>query len=242
MIGWAKRRSRYRTRFTCVAGTNPCHAVTPQRLAHILELSSPPLRPPPGKKSNPRTLGPMIAMCSPNGCSVAESLTFALPFRPTGVINRHAHEAQKRIRKTTMNNAEADTAATVGEKGATVAPEKAPSKKGASQKKGAPKGPKAGKGAKTKTAATKKTAKRGKKTAKPARTKESSAPRAESKGAKILALIGRPKGATLAEIMKAVDWQAHSVRGYLSSAAKKHGLKIDSSKNDAGDRVYRIAK
>jgi hypothetical protein len=41
-----------------------------------------------------------------------------------------------------MKNAEAtatDTAATVAEQGATVAPEKAPSKKGASQKKGAPK-------------------------------------------------------------------------------------------------------
>jgi len=33
--------------------------------------------------------------------------------------------------------------------------------------------------------------------------------RAESKGAKILELIGRPKGASLSEIMKATDWQAH---------------------------------
>jgi hypothetical protein len=36
-----------------------------------------------------------------------------------------------------------------------------------------------------------------------------SAPRAESKGAKILELIGRPKGASLAEIQKATGWQAH---------------------------------
>jgi Protein of unknown function (DUF3489) len=33
-------------------------------------------------------------------------------------------------------------------------------------------------------------------------------------------------------------WQSHSVRGYLSSAAKKHNLRIESTKNEAGDRVY----
>jgi hypothetical protein len=128
-----------------------------------------------------------------------------------------------------------DTAATVAEQGANVAPEKAPSKKGASQKKGAPKGQKAAKGAKTKPAAKQK-AKNGKKAGKAARV---SAPRAESKGAKILALIGRPKGATLAEIMKATDWQAHSVRGFISLAAKKQKLKIESVKNEAGERVYK---
>ena len=66
--------------------------------------------------------------------------------------------------------------------------------------------------------------------------------RAESKGAKILELIGRPKGATLAEIVKATDWQKHSIRGFLSTAAKKHGLKIESTKTEAGDRVYQIKK
>ena len=84
-----------------------------------------------------------------------------------------------------------------------------------------------------------KAVKAGKKS-KPAHTKEASTPRAESKGAKILELIGRPKGASLAEIMKATDWQAHSVRGFLSTAAKKHGLTIESTKTEAGDRVYQI--
>ena len=68
------------------------------------------------------------------------------------------------------------------------------------------------------------------------------APRAESKGAKILDLIGRAKGATLAELMQATGWQAHSVRGFLSTAAKKKRLKIDSSKSESGNRVYRAAK
>ena len=96
-----------------------------------------------------------------------------------------------------MTNVEAtntENAATVAEQGAHVAPEKASSKKGASQKKGPPKTNKG-----TKAAKPKKEAKAGKK-AKPAPAKETSTPRAESKGAKILEMIGRPKGATLAEI------------------------------------------
>ena len=143
-----------------------------------------------------------------------------------------------------MTNVEAtitENAATVAEQGAHVAPEKASSKKGATQKKGAPKGKKSAKGSKAK-ASPKKEAKASKKAAKPAHAKEVSTPRAESKGAKILELIGRPKGATLAEIVKATDWQKHSIRGFLSTAAKKYGLKIESTKTEAGDRVYQIKK
>src|SRR5436190_1579490 len=159
-------------------------------------------------------------------------------------MDRHARSQPRKGTKITMKHAEAsnatDTAASVAEQGATVAPEKAASKKAASQQKGAPKGQRVAKGAKTKPAAKKK-AKTGKKAAKPA-GKKASTPRAESKGAKILAMIGRSKGATLTEIMKATDWQAHSVRGFLSTAAKKHKLNIESAKNDAGERVYRLAK
>jgi hypothetical protein len=95
-----------------------------------------------------------------------------------------------------MTNAEAtitENTATVAEQGAHVAPEKASSKKGATQKKGAPKGKKSAKGGKTKPSL-KTEAKAGKK-AKPAPAKEPSTPRAESNGAKILELIGRPRGA-----------------------------------------------
>ena len=133
-----------------------------------------------------------------------------------------------------MTNAEGtitENAATVAEQGQHVAPEKASSKKHASQKKGAPKGQKAAKG-KAK-ASPKKEAKAGKK-AKPAQAKEDRTPRAESKGAKILELIGRPKGATLDEIVKATDWQKHSIRGFLSTAAKKHCLKIEVHEDRGG--------
>jgi hypothetical protein len=141
-----------------------------------------------------------------------------------------------------MTNAETnDKAATVAEPGAQVAPEKAPSKKGASQKKGAPKAKEGAKGGKA-TPRFKKQAKASKKVAKPARAKETTAPRAESKGAKILEMIAHAKGATLAEILKATGWQAHSVRGFISTAGKKRGVKIESSKNESGDRVYRVTR
>ena len=143
-----------------------------------------------------------------------------------------------------MTNAEASTAenaAVVAPQGATVAPEKASSKKGASQKKAAPKGLKTAKG-KPPSATPKKEPKPNKKAAKPAHAKQAATPHADSKGSRILELIRRPKGATLAEIRTATGWQAHSVRGFLSTASKKHNVNIESSKNEAGDRVYLIKK
>jgi hypothetical protein len=133
-----------------------------------------------------------------------------------------------------MTNAETEKTATLAEQGAHVAPEKAASKKGTTPKKGAPKGKKTAKGGKTK---------RGKKTAKPAQAKKATTPRAESKGAKILALVRRPKGATLAELAKLTGWQNHSIRGFLSGAVgKKMGLTVDSVKREDGERVYSIKK
>ena len=142
-----------------------------------------------------------------------------------------------------MNTETNDKAANAAEQGAHVAPEKASSKKGATQKRGAPKGQKAAKGGKAKASAPKKEAKTSNKAVKPARTKEVSAPRAETKGAKIRDLIGRAKGATLAEIMKATGWQAHSVRGFISGTlGKKMGVTVQSEKNPEGERSYRLIR
>jgi hypothetical protein len=94
----------------------------------------------------------------------------------------------------------------------------------------------AAKGCKAKPAP-KKEPKAGKKAAKPSRAKDPSTPRAESKGARILELIGRPKSASLAEMQKAMDWQAHSVGGFLSTAAKKYGLKTCSDQERRGTRA-----
>jgi hypothetical protein len=62
-----------------------------------------------------------------------------------------------------------------------------------------------------------------------------------SKKAIVLELLRRPEGATLADIMSATGWQAHSVRGFLSGAlGKKMGLTVESLKTAEGARAYRI--
>jgi len=66
--------------------------------------------------------------------------------------------------------------------------------------------------------------------------------RDRSKKARILELLKRPDGATLAELLAATEWQAHSVRGFISGTlGKKMGLSIVSVKRDQ-ERVYGIAK
>jgi Protein of unknown function (DUF3489) len=62
-----------------------------------------------------------------------------------------------------------------------------------------------------------------------------------SKAAKVLDLLKRSDGATLAELMKATGWQAHSVRGFLSgTVGKKLGLTVTSTKVEDGERTYSI--
>ena len=63
-----------------------------------------------------------------------------------------------------------------------------------------------------------------------------------NKKAEVIAMMKRAKGAALAEIVAATKWQAHTVRGFVSILGSKGGEKIESSKNDSGDRVYHIAK
>jgi Protein of unknown function (DUF3489) len=139
-----------------------------------------------------------------------------------------------------MKTNEAITAtetAAVAEQGADVAPEKTLSKKGATQKKGAPKSQKNAKGGKTK-AATKpqKAAKAPKKVAKT----EAAAPREGSKTAQVVAMLQRKNGATLTEIMDKMGWQKHTVRGFMAGAMKKAGYTVESFKSDKGERTYRI--
>lgn len=65
--------------------------------------------------------------------------------------------------------------------------------------------------------------------------------RTDSKQGRLIEMLKRPKGATTEEIVKAFEWQAHTVRGAIAGALKKKlGLTVISEKIDGRGRVYRI--
>jgi hypothetical protein len=74
--------------------------------------------------------------------------------------------------------------------------------------------------------------------------KTTSKPKADrtNKKAEVIAMMKRAKGVTLAEIMKTTGWQPHTVRGFVSILGSKGREKIESSKNAAGERTYKIGK
>jgi hypothetical protein len=90
----------------------------------------------------------------------------------------------------------------------------------------------------------------GKKAAKAATKRATKSAKAETKPAEardgskkniILQLLRRKEGATIADIAKTTEWQNHSIRGFISGTiTKKMGLLVKSSRNQSGDRTYRI--
>ena len=65
--------------------------------------------------------------------------------------------------------------------------------------------------------------------------------RAGTKQAQIIAMLQRPEGATVAEMVEASGWLAHTVRGCISGALKKKlGLPITAEKVEGRGTVHRL--
>ena len=65
--------------------------------------------------------------------------------------------------------------------------------------------------------------------------------RAGTKQAQIIAMLQRPGGATVAEMVEASGWLAHTVRGCISGALKKKlGLPVTAEKVEGRGTVYRL--
>jgi len=63
-----------------------------------------------------------------------------------------------------------------------------------------------------------------------------------SKQDAVIAMLRRPEGATIDEVVRATGWQRHTVRGVFSGSLKKKlGLTLAPAKEERG-RVYRITE
>jgi hypothetical protein len=65
--------------------------------------------------------------------------------------------------------------------------------------------------------------------------------RAGTKQAQIIAMLQRPEGATIAEMVEATGWAAHSARGMISGALKKKlGFDVATTSDEQRGRIYQI--
>ena len=66
-------------------------------------------------------------------------------------------------------------------------------------------------------------------------------PREGTKQATLIAMLRAPDGATIEEIMVALEWAAHTVRGAMAGSLKKKlGLEVTSAKVEGRGRIYRL--
>ncbi|WP_347268100.1 DUF3489 domain-containing protein [Paracoccus sp. (in: a-proteobacteria)] len=74
-----------------------------------------------------------------------------------------------------------------------------------------------------------------------ARSPKPTTQRAGTKQAMLTAMLQRPEGASIAEIVEATGWMGHSARGAISGVLKKKlALPVTAEKVDGRGTVYRI--
>jgi hypothetical protein len=89
--------------------------------------------------------------------------------------------------------------------------------------------------ARTVAAAKPRTGKKAKRSTKVAPAREG------SKKELVMKMLRQPDGATLEDLMVTTEWQAHSVRGFLSGViSKKLGMEVLSTRRPDGLRTYRV--
>jgi len=72
---------------------------------------------------------------------------------------------------------------------------------------------------------------------------KTSKPKRKTKKDRVLALLHRKAGASISDMMKATDWQEHTVRGFLSGTVrKKLNLAITHDDSTGKARRYFVEK
>ena len=74
----------------------------------------------------------------------------------------------------------------------------------------------------------------------PSRASKTAPPVRSSKKAAIVALLDRPNGAAISDLINATGWQQHSVRAALTGL-RKEGKELVRSKDADGVTYYRLA-
>jgi hypothetical protein len=74
------------------------------------------------------------------------------------------------------------------------------------------------------------------KPSKSAKAGKPTTPQSQGRKAAVITLISRSGGATISKLVEATGWKANSIFGLMSTLGKS--IKIESSKNDGGERVY----
>lgn len=73
----------------------------------------------------------------------------------------------------------------------------------------------------------------------PASAPTNSATKPPTKSAAVIKLLSRARGATVAEMQAATNWQPHSVRAYLSGL-RKASRTLDKDERKSGETSYRL--